>query len=141
MWLLLLMTPPLPLLLLLLLLPFQVSDTTTAVIPAVSATATCRCYCLRQIGNLALLLMTQLKKKPSTRGYNDASPCKFYNFYSSGCCTDGRTDLLGRFKTLSLGLLKWIYNSLWRETCIFLQKRNGRTDGWTQPLIEMRRQI
>ena len=43
---------------------------------------------------LPLLLLLQLVvKKQVPRGYNDAS--------SSGGRTDGRTDLLGRFKTLS----------------------------------------
>ena len=74
----------------------------------------------------------------STRGYNDASSCVFYNFSSSGGWTDRQTDLLGRFKTLSLWLLTWFYYSLWREICIFdtfyksvtVGPTDGRTNGW-----------
>ena len=71
------------------------------------------------------------------RGYNDAS--------SSGGWTDGRTDLLGRFKTLSLWLLKWYYYSLWQEIYVFVtfykSVTDGQTDRRTQPLIGMQGRI
>ena len=46
--------------------------------------------------------------------------------------TDGLTDL-GRFKTLSLWLLKWFYYSLWREIFVTFYKSvsDQRTDQWT----------
>ena len=53
---------------------------------------------------------------------------RFYNFSSSGSWTDGRTDLLGRFKTISLWLLMWFYYSLWRETCVFVTFYKSITD-------------
>ena len=64
-----------------------------------------------------------------------------------------RTELLGRFKTLSLRLLKWFYYNLRRELCVFVifyksvtdgpmdRRTDGPMDGRTEPLIEMQGRI
>ena len=52
-------------------------------------------------------------------------------------------DLLGRFKTLSLWLLKWFYYNLWRELCFFVTFYKSVTDRPTDghSLLEMRGRI
>ena len=47
---------------------------------------------------------------------------------SSGGRTDGRTDHLGKFKTILFLVLKWFYYNLRRELCVFVTFYKSVTD-------------
>ena len=81
------------------------------------------CHVIEAVGfrPLDCLCFPLSLQKQVPPGYSDPS--------SSGGRTDGPTDLLGRFKTLSWWLLKWFYYNLSRELSIFVTFYKSITDG------------